>query len=699
MKKIKFIVLIPFLISIGLTDGIAQNNSPFSLKEILSAPVPLDGVVSPDYEKFAWVMNDEGVRNIWFVEAPGFKARKLTHYTKDKGRGIGDLEFTADGENLLYVLGGSANQSGEYPNPTHNPDGGIQEIHMVSISEDQTKKLADGSSPVASPTENICVFSKGERVFSINLETEQPEAKQLFQIRGGAGKLEWSPDGEKLAFVSYRSDHSYIGIYDIENESINYINPSVDMDDEPVWSEDGNQIAYIRKPRQTQIVPYFTPLREGLPWSIWIHDFTTGEDRQVWKANSGQGSIFHEIYAEKQLLWGANDVLIFPWEKNGWSQLYSVSVEDGNVTHLTPGQHEVFFPSLSPDKEEVFYASNLDDIDRRHIWKVNVEKSNPGMLTKGDGLEWGPMVLKNDHIVFAASTGTVPAHVEVMSPNGERQVLATADKLDNFPSEKITPPRQVIFPAADGMRIHGQLFLPKNYDENKKYPAVLFFHGGSRRQMMLGFHNSNYYHNCYSFNQYLANNGYIVLSVNFRSGIGYGMKFREAENFGAAGASEFYDVLGAGNYLQNRNDVKADNIGLWGGSYGGYLTALGLARASHLFKAGVDIHGVHDWNVVIKHFSSEYDPLKYKDQAETAFRASPMASIDDWRSPVLVIHGDDDRNVPFSETVDLVEKLRKRDVEIEQLVFPDEVHGFIMHEHWFEAFKRSKAFFDKQLKK
>ena len=133
------------------------------------------------------------------------------------------------------------------------------------------------------------------------------------------------------------------------------------------------------------------------------------------------------------------------------------------------------------------------------------------------------------------------------------------------------------------------------------------------------------------------------------------------------------------------------------GSYGGYLTALGLSRASNLFAAGVDIHGVHDWNVVVRNFVETYDPRSHEDTARLAFESSPMAHLDGWRSPVLVIHGDDDRNVPFSETVTLVEELRKRNVEFEQLIFPDEIHGFLLHRRWIQAFEASADFLERKL--
>src|SRR5436309_8516109 len=152
-----------------------------------------------------------------------------------------------------------------------------------------------------------------------------------------------------------------------------------------------------------------------------------------------------------------------------------------------------------------------------------------------------------------------------------------------------------------------------------------------------------YYHHADAMNQYLASQGYVVLSINYRSGIGYGLNFREAINYGPTGASEFHDVEGAGLYLKSRPDVDPAHIGLWGGSYGGYLTALGLARASDLFAAGVDFHGVHDWSL------RSSDPKS--DAARVAFESSPMAGVKTWRSPVLLIHGDDDRNVAFNQTV------------------------------------------------
>ena len=138
------------------------------------------------------------------------------------------------------------------------------------------------------------------------------------------------------------------------------------------------------------------------------------------------------------------------------------------------------------------------------------------------------------------------------------------------------------------MQIHGQLFLPADTANCVHHPAIVFVHGGPQREMLLGWHYMGYYSNSYALNQYLVSRGYIVLSINYRGGIGYGLDFREAVNYGPNGASEFLDVQGGGRYLRSRCDVEPAHIGIWGGSWGGYLTGLALARASGLFAAGVE---------------------------------------------------------------------------------------------------------------
>jgi dipeptidyl aminopeptidase/acylaminoacyl peptidase len=361
----------------------------------------------------------------------------------------------------------------------------------------------------------------------------------------------------------------------------------------------------------------------------------------------------------------------------------------------------VEFVSLSPDRRQLILASNQDDIDRRHLWSEPVAGDHPTRLTTGEGIEWSP-VMMSDGVTVALlhSDAQRPARPAILANAGGIRDLAPESLPADFPAAELVAPQQVILSAADGLRVHAQLFLPKVAPSGQRRPAVIFMHGGSRRQMLLGWHYMGYYHNAYALNQYLASRGYVVLSLNYRSGIGYGLDFREALEYGPSGASEFNDVEGAGLYLRRRDDVDPNRIGLWGGSYGGYLTALGLARASDLFACGVDLHGVHDWNLEFESRTPSYDPTgKLDAAARLAWESSPLASVKTWRSPVLLVQGDDDRNVPFAEMVRLVEALREQGVEFQQLVFPDEIHDFLRHRTWLAAYHAASDFFDQHLMK
>jgi len=190
-----------------------------------------------------------------------------------------------------------------------------------------------------------------------------------------------------------------------------------------------------------------------------------------------------------------------------------------------------------------------------------------------------------------------------------------------------------------------------------------------------------------------------VLSVNYRLGIMYGHDFHQPEKSIWRGASEYNDVLAGAQYLETLPNVDPQRIGLWGGSYGGFLTAMGLARNSDIFKAGVDFHGVHDWSMFLSRWEDDAAAAPdLKEAQKLAFESSPDASVDKWRSPVLLIHGDDDRNVAFNQTVDLVQRLKKQGVEFEEIIYPDEIHDLLLWKDWVNSYKAAAAFFDKKLK-
>ena len=716
MKRL-FIATLFLCFSIGFS--LAQAQKQFTLEQVMSAPFPSDLVAAPVGGSVVWVQIAKGARNIWVASPPEYKGKQLTSYTEDDGEDMGELVWTADAKAIVYTRGGDLDNFGESPNPRSAPEEPKQLLWIVTLDGKPPRQLAEGHSAAVSPKGDRLAYISKREIWSVKIDggdihpigaapmgtPEKPAA--LVQAKGRSDSLHWSPDGSKLAFVNGRGDHSFIGVYDLAAKTVRYLDASVDRDSEPVWSRDSKQVAFIRIPASREAAA-FAPRRRGEPWSIRVADAETGVGREIWKADRDAGSVFRNIVANDQLVWSADNRIVFPWEKDGWTHLYSVSssadARNGKAVLLTPGEFEVEHVAASADGKEIIYSSNQADIDRRYLWRVPTAGGKQATAVTaailGSGIEWSPVATSDGKaIAFFHSDARRPERAAIQVGSEPARDLAPETIPAEFPESSLVEPQQVILDSADGMKIHGQLFLPANLDKTKHHPAILFFHGGSRRQMLLGWHYMYYYRNAYAMNQYLANHGYIVLSVNYRSGIGYGMEVREALNYGATGGSEFNDVMGAGIYMRNRPDVDPQRIGLWGGSYGGYLTAMGLARASDLFVAGVDMHGVHDWNIVVRNFVPAYDPLAKPDAARLAFESSPLSSIKTWRSPVLLIHGDDDRNVPFSETVHLVEALRNQGVEFEQLIFPDEIHDFLRHEDWLRAYRASADFLDRHLKR
>ncbi len=689
-----------FLCFLALSSVFGADSATASIDRYLKAPFASDLSAAPGGGKVAWILDERGARNLWVAAAPDYKGRRLTSYTEDDGQDLGDVAWSPDGRFLVYARGGDLETSGDIPNPRNLPETPEQAVYAIAFDGGAPRKLSDGRGPVVSRDGRVA-FLKDGQIWMTTLDADKTGAKpaEAVHTKASSYDLQWSPDGSALVFTSYRGDHSFIGVYRVSTRNVNYLDPSVDHDGSPVWSPDGRRIAFLRRAYSSALS--VGPAREAAnPWSIRVADVDTGSGREVWRAEKGPGSAFHAIEADNQIFWADGDRLVFPWERDGWLHLYAIAAEGGRAQLLTPGEFEVEHVSLARNRRELLFSSNQDDIDRRHVWRVNVSGGRPSAILPGtqlgEGIEWQPAEVADGSVAFLRSSATEIGRAAVKIGTAPVRDLAPDSIPADFPKDLVKP-QQVIFPASDGLAIHGQIFLPPTGGA-AKHAAVIFFHGGSRRQMLLGYHYRRYYSNAYAMNQYLASRGFVVLSVNYRSGIGYGLNFREALNFGNSGGSEFNDVMGAGLFMAARADVDPKRIGVWGGSYGGYLTAMALARASNLFAAGVDMHGVHDWSIRGERSLTALNLDELREIERTALESSPLADVKNWRSPVLLIHGDDDRNVAFNQTVRLVEALRAQGVEFEELIFPGEVHEFLLEESWLKAYRAAADFLARKLK-
>lgn len=667
----------------------AQDNAPavrHQISTLLAMPFASELVGASSATRFAWVEKRNGVRNILVADGTT-PPKALTHFTQDDGTNLWSLALSPTGKALAYVQGGDP----EFPDdPSPNPALAAQGTHQtvtVVLESGQQVQIGEGWSPTFSPDGQMLAFiHKG----SLFVAPVGKVAKAVMTVPGHLTALRWAPDGAALAFTLDRGTHAFIGLWQVKAARMAFLAPSLGQDSLPEFSPDGRSIAFVR---EHQPLSTYRNQKSAF-WSLHVYNLTTRQDHTVWAAPAGAGARFFAPEGSG-LLWSDNTHLLFPWEGSGWRRICALTLseaarpEAATPACLTPEKAEVASYRLSSDAKTLFYTSNVGNPDIWHAWRQALDGSAPQRLTHGQDMETDLAVTK-DSVGIMTTSVTQTAHPVMVKPDGAAIPLVSPQAPSDI---HFVTPQGVIFPSADGMAVHGQLFLPEGAAKTP-HAALVFVHGGPHRQMLPAFNSMDYYSNAYAMNQTLAAQGYIVLSVNYRSGTGYGEAFRNAPETGGQGASEYRDILAAATYLKSRADVDPARIGIWGGSWGGYLTALALARNSDIFAAGADFHGVHD---MVDPDTYGLSPAENRKAHDIEWQSSPAADITRWRSPVLLVHGDDDYNVEFEQSVLLARLLSEQGVPYEDHAFPNERHTFVRMQDWLTAYLWMDAFFTRTL--
>lgn len=713
----------------------------------LSPASPLTLVSAHKSERLAWMVYDRGMRNVYTAAAPDFRAVRVTNFRDDDGTDLTDVQISDDGAIIVFVRGSAPNRFGWVANPSHSADGAERAIWAVRSTGGAPWRVAEGAAPELSPDGRYVLYTRDGQIYRARVMRSGPATAMdtggvpFIRAWGRNGSPHWSPDGKKIAFVSDRENHAFVTVYDVATRRLTYIAPSVDCDGGPTWSPDSKRLAFVRRPGtpfglQAQTgqggignpagpaananaarLPgnpaggcgggggggggrgagvaqdstrgnmrrspgfYSATFTGGHTIALMVADVATGEAKEFWR-NAPRDSVFTSANG---MMW-AGDHVIMPVTVPGddWDRWYTIPIAGGTPIRLTTTDGLIENATsvvLSRDGgRTLYYCTNATDIERRHIWAVPTGGGTPTRISSGNGIETYPMPLASGkQVAVIYMDAKTPASIALVPTSGGAPRVIYPTLAASFPTQAHVVPEIVKTTAADGLEISNTLFLPKDMKPGEKRPALVFVHGGPARQMLPGYHYMQFYHWSYAVNQWLADQGYVVLSINYRSGIGYGRAFRNAPKTQGRGNSEYQDVLAGGRYLAGRADVDPSRIGIWGLSYGGLLTSQALARNSDLFVAGADLAGVHLYGNVI-------------DSTNLAFRSSAVGAIDGWKSPVFLVHGDDDRNVDFAQTVGLVQLLRARNIYHELIVVPDDLHESMLHSKWIETFDKMGVF-------
>jgi dipeptidyl aminopeptidase/acylaminoacyl peptidase len=425
----------------------------------------------------------------------------------------------------------------------------------------------------------------------------------------------------------------------------------------------------------------------------------------VLDTETGDMHVRHRLTDPAWINWAFNDFGWLPgserlWllsEESGYSQLYLTDARRGQARALTSGRQEVSEPMVDRRGEYIYYRSNALHPGRHEIYRVSVDRGRSEQLTELGGTN--SFVLSPDESRLLVTHSSALRHpdlylVEVGDPDSAHRLTDTMS--EEFKQLPWIEPQIVEVPSSEASDpIYTRLYLPPDHDPDKSYPAVFFIHGaGYLQNAHEGW--SSYFRE-FMFHSLLAHEGYVVMDMDYRASAGYGRDWR-TDIYRRMGHPELVDHVDGVNWVVENHSVDPDRVGVYGGSYGGFMTFMALFREPELFAAGAALRPVSDWASYNHPYTSNIlntpavDPMAYE-------RSSPIEYADGLKRPLLITHGVLDDNVFYQDVVRLVQRLIELGkTDFEAAMYPLEPHGFVHPESWLDQYRRIHSLFDKHVK-
>jgi dipeptidyl aminopeptidase/acylaminoacyl peptidase len=682
-----------------------------TIEQLIEIKHPSNPVWSPDGRHVAFVWDRGGVGNLYLASADGHgQPVPLTSFPEGQ---IPDAFWSHNSQTLYFPHAGDLWQvgvAGGQPRPAWNTPGSEADI-VPSL--DGTRVAFVRSTPAAADGSQ-----HGSDLVTRSLVdgAESPVAHDDVSIRG----VVWSPDSSALAYtggskiIHHDESPSYSGAKLIYRVS-EYV---------------PGQVYAVRVAGRKPVAISTPGEYGGLAWVDATHlvfDRQSNDFKKyaIYVADAANGSAhaIHEVTEEKFWSipdWGEAGAQPWPspdgrWiaflsDQDGWDHLYVMPTTGGEAVQITKGHFEAWRPSWSHDSTRIAFDANEPEHlgDRRvGIARIGSDPAHATItyITPGPGTNIEPHWSSDDnHIVYQHTDTQNSADLFAISTsNGAKPIRLTDSMPSDMDRSQFVEPQFVRFPGADGQMVPGWLFVPKNLDRAKKHPVIIWIHGDGVNQNYNGWHVQRNYAVYYSFHQYLLQKGYIVFAPDYRGSIGYGRDWRNGV-YMDVGGKDAKDAWMAANYLKTLPYVDSDRLGVWGLSYGGFFTLIAMTDQPKLFRAGVDVAGVVDYAM---YYSDPYhgdwtaSRIGTPEQNPQVYaNASPISHIDRLERPLLVLHGTADVNVPFLESVWLMDEALKKGKGdlLSFMIYPGEFHYFTRIHVLRDAWHRVDDFFDANLR-
>jgi len=575
-----------------------------------------------------------------------------------------------------------------------------------------TKTRAPEAAPQFSPDNRKLASLRGGQIIVQDLFTGQ--IWQATNVEGPAiDSYKWSPDGQSFAFLTKKALRQLpLANFSGQFVATRNISRSVAGDDPTefgiflVSSEGGKQ-----KPisvgtavgRGASRLPEWSPDSKKL---VTLFSSPDWKSKQVivLDAHTLQSKVVAEEKDDRWVDYGFagwspdSKTVLFSSEKDGWAHLYTVAATGGEGKQLTQGAWEIHREPFSEDPQwigdSIYFASTEGDTAQRHTYKIHADGSGKEKLSQKEGLNIGQVSEDGQYIAWRLADAKNPFDLWV---SGKRVTQSPRPEFYKHPWPEI---KYVSYPSrGDRKSVAARLMLPPDYrmdDRSQKpRPAVVYVHGAGYATSVLKQWGS-YQDYRFAYNTFLASKGYVVLEMDYRGSTGYGRDWRSGVYL-HMGGPDLDDVLGGVDYLRSLGNIDMNKLGIWGVSYGGFMTDMAMFLSPGTFKAGSAWAAVNDW----ENYNAGYTSQRLntpQSNPEAYQRSSPIHFSGNLTDRLLIIHGMVDDNVLFQDAVQLSEKLIHEGKDFSQIFYPQESHGFVRDETWIDALRRTTEWFERNLR-